>query len=291
MHHENNLITWLVHYENNDFTFDHMICAPQKQSEFSNWDQAQSLGHQCKIMLWSMVLMELTWAFLLTNWNSGLNSSTTLLLSKSQILMHCWVAATSQYLLGLKHKALIMSPASKEYKRFPSAKSHSIATPSLPPLAQREPSGDTVTVFMCPVWPMRLVRSLQSVNFHTFNSLSQPPETMIGVAVAGEKRTQLTQPLCASASWIAYLHSPRVFHSLMVLSREPETICRLSTENATLRTSLVCPTKRLVVAPVLRSQSLRVPSQEPESANWPSEEMTTSWTKCAWPVRRRRAQP
>ncbi len=76
-----------------------------------------------------------------------LNSSATLLLSKSQISMHCWVvAATSQYLLGLKHKALIMSPASKEYKRFPSAKSHSIATPSLPPLAQREPSGDTVTV-------------------------------------------------------------------------------------------------------------------------------------------------
>jgi hypothetical protein len=122
---------------------------------------------------------------------------------------------------------------------------------------------------------------LQLVKFHIFTSLSQPAETMIGVAVAGEKRTQLTQPLCASASWIVYLHSPRVFHSFTVVSPESETICRLSTENATLRTSLVCPTKRVVVAPVFRSQSLRVPSQEPESANWPSEEMTTSWTKCA----------
>merc|ERR1719155_8263 len=65
---------------------------------------------------------------------------------------------------------------------------------------------------------------------------------------------------------MVYLHSPRVFQSLMVLSRE--TIWRLSAEKATERTSLSCPTKRRVVLPVLRSPRRRVPSHEPESANW-----------------------
>ena len=40
------------------------------------------------------------------------------------------VAAHSQYLLGLKHKALITSPPSKVYKCLPSPRSHSIAWPS-----------------------------------------------------------------------------------------------------------------------------------------------------------------
>merc|ERR1712132_5683 len=53
---------------------------------------------------------------------------------------------------------------------------------------------------------------------------------------------------------MVYLHSPRVFHSLMVLSREPDT-------------------KRRVVRPVFRSHRRRVPYQEPERANWPSEEI------------------
>merc|ERR1712199_14298 len=80
---------------------------------------------------------------------------------------------------------------------------------------------------------------------------------------------------------MVYLHSPRVFHSLMVLSREPDTICRLSAEKATERTSFSWPTKRRVVRPVLRSHRRRVPSPEPERANWPSEEISTSCTK--WP--------
>merc|ERR1712093_860375 len=84
---------------------------------------------------------------------------------------------------------------------------------------------------------------------------------------------------------MVYLHSPRVFHSLMVLSRDQDTICLLSAEKATERTSLSCPTKRRVVRPVLRSHRRRVPSQEPERANWPSEEMTTSCTKWPWPSR------
>ncbi|KAF6017533.1 PPP2CA [Bugula neritina] len=37
---------------------------------------------------------------------------------------------------------------------------------------------------------------------------------------------------------MVYLHTPNVFHNLIVLSRDPETIWRLSAENATLRTSL-----------------------------------------------------
>lgn len=49
---------------------------------------------------------------------------------------------------------------------------------------------------------------------------------------------------------MVYLQTPRVFQSLMVLSREPETIWRLSAENATLKTSFVWPTNALVVWPL-----------------------------------------
>lgn len=45
------------------------------------------------------------------------------------------------------------------------------------------------------------------------------------------------------------------------------------------------PTNFLVVKPVLRSQSLNVLSHEDESANCPSDEMTTSETKWLWPCR------
>ena len=55
--------------------------------------------------------------------------------------------AQSQYRLGEKHKAFIVSPLSSVYKCFPSLRSHNIACPSRPPLAHNEPSGDTVTVF------------------------------------------------------------------------------------------------------------------------------------------------
>lgn len=46
---------------------------------------------------------------------------------------------------------------------------------------------------------------------------------------------------------MVYLQTPSVFHSLMVLSLEPETICLLSAEKATLRTSFVWPLNILVV--------------------------------------------
>lgn len=70
---------------------------------------------------------------------------------------------------------------------------------------------------------------------------------------------------------------------MIVLSRDPETICRLSAEKLTERTSEVWPTKRRVVLPVLRSHRRSVWSQEDESANWPSEEITTSETKWLCP--------
>ena len=127
------------------------------------------------------------------------------------------------------------------------------------------------------MWPTRLVRSLQLVRFHTLTSLSQPHETIKGLAADGEKRTHETHSVWPS-SWMVYLHSPSVFHSFTVLSREPETIWRLSAEKATERTSFSCETKRRVVVPVLRSQRRRVPSHEPESANWPSDEIVMSCT-------------
>ena len=78
------------------------------------------------------------------------------------------------------------------------------------------------------------------------------------------------------SSWMVYLHSPSVFHSLTVLSREPDTIWRLSAEKATESTSLSWLTKRRVVVPEFRSHRRRVPSHEPERQNWPSEEMAMS---------------
>ena len=120
----------------------------------------------------------------------------------------------------------------------------------------------------------------------TLTTLSQPQETMTGFKTLGLKRTHDTHSVWPS-SLISYLHSPRVFQSLIVLSREPETICLLSALKLTERTSDVWPTKRRVVRPVLRSQRRRVWSHEEESANWPSEEMTTSETKwlCPWRMR------
>merc|ERR1712216_673898 len=90
---------------------------------------------------------------------------------------------------------------------------------------------------------------------------------------------------------MVYLHSPRVFQSLMVLSRDPETIWRLSTEKATERTSLSCPTKRRVVFPVEMSQSLNSESQLAERAKAPSDEITTSVIKCECPRSARRGTP
>lgn len=57
----------------------------------------------------------------------------------------------------------------------------------------------------------------------TLTSLSQPAETITGFWGLGLKRTQETHSVWP-LSVMVNLQSPRVFHSLMVRSREPETI-------------------------------------------------------------------
>ena len=57
----------------------------------------------------------------------------------------------------------------------------------------------------------------------------------------------------------------------MVLSLAADTICLLSAEKATERTSLVWSSNLRVVFPVERSHRRKVLSQEPDSAKWPSE--------------------
>lgn len=78
---------------------------------------------------------------------SSFSSSTMHFSSKSQILIVGPAAAHSQYLLGLKHRALISSAPFSVYRCLPSFRSHNMALPSLPPDAHSEPSGDTVTQF------------------------------------------------------------------------------------------------------------------------------------------------
>ncbi len=119
----------------------------------------------------------------------------------------------------------------------------------------------------------------------TLTYLSQLADTMMGFWLLGENLTQDTQSWWPS-SWMVYLHWARVFHSLMVLSRLPDTICLLSAEKATDMTSLVWSSNLRVVLPVPKSQRRRVLSQEPERAKWPSEDRTTSLTKWWWPCRR-----
>merc|ERR1719265_3025582 len=166
---------------------------------------------------------------------------------------------------------------------LPSFTSQSIVVPSLPPLAQSEPSGEMVTSYSGPPWPARLKRSLQLFKFHTFTSLSHPQLTMSGCFADGLKRTLDTQSECAS-SVIVYLHSASVFQRRIDLSRDPETIWRLSDENATEFTSDVWPAKLRTDEPVFRSQRRIVLSQLAVSANWPSELVTRSWIGWLWPV-------
>merc|ERR1719478_893061 len=146
----------------------------------------------------------------------------------------------------------------------------------------------SVMVYKTPVCPARFVRSLQLFRFQTFTKRSQPAETMRGCFAEGEKRTVLIQSVCMS-SVMVYLHSARVFQSLIVLSREPVTICRLSGEKATEFTSFLWPWKVRTVEPVFKSQSRAVLSQEPLSANCPSEEITTSATGSPCPCKAFRA--
>ena len=86
--------------------------------------------------------------------------------------------------------------------------------------------------------------------------------------------------MCLYFTWTVYLHTPRVFHSLMVLSREPETICRLSEEKATLSTSLVWPTNRRVVVP-LRGRTWLLSGQTLQTF-FHSHTVSLAWFLAQW---------
>lgn len=75
---------------------------------------------------------------------------------------------------------------------------------------------------------------------------------------------QLTQSEWLLVS-LVNLQSAKVFQSLIPLSAPAEIIYLLSGEKATVKTSLVCPTNLLEVAPVLKSHNLRVLSHEDET--------------------------
>merc|ERR1719330_1094704 len=91
------------------------------------------------------------------------------------------------------------------------------------------------------------------------------------------------------SSVIVNLHSASVFHNLMLLSRLPDTICRLSPEKATLKTSLAWPWKVRTLEPVFRSHNRIVRSHDPDKANCPSEDSVTLATGSLWPVSALRA--
>ena len=65
----------------------------------------------------------------------------------------------------------------------------------------------------------------------------------------------------------------------MVLSREPETIRRLSGEKDTDRTSLVCPMNVALETPEFRTNKRIVLSHEAVRTNWPSLDKAMSWMK------------
>ena len=59
----------------------------------------------------------------------------------------CWAcSSTKAEQPGLKHGALMMFPLSSPWGCLPSSRFHSMAQPTLPPEAQRDPSGETVSV-------------------------------------------------------------------------------------------------------------------------------------------------
>ena len=86
--------------------------------------------------------------FLPTALYSGFSSSTLLFFSRSKTTIMLEVAAHNQYRFGEKTRAWISSPAGSEYRCFDSLRSQSMVTPSLPPDAHSDPSGEMVTVLI-----------------------------------------------------------------------------------------------------------------------------------------------
>src|SRR6266571_7503673 len=95
---------------------------------------------------------------------------------------------------------------------------------------------------------------------------------------SGENATDQTQSVCPVNGPAAV--SPVVaFHTRIVRSEEPETMCWPSGENATDKTESVCPvSKPATVSPVVAFHTRIVPSEEPETMRWPSGESAMELT-------------
>lgn len=102
------------------------------------------------------------------------------------------------------------------------------------------------------------------------------------VFLDGEHSTEETQ------SWWEFkveIQWPKAFQTLIVLSLEAETNCLTVLEIETDITSPWWPSNLVTVWPVATDHNLKVLSQEPESAYWPSGVNWQSWTMWEWPLK------
>jgi len=171
-----------------------------------------------------------------------------------------------------------------DFTNSPSAICQMRIFPSWPPEAINCPLGAMEIVLIWAEWPTKVFLNCMVCESQTLMVLSHPPVTIRGVLVSGENLTVETQSECPFCSTV-YLQSPTVFQILMKLSLPPEAICLLSGEKATVSTSLVWETNRLVVIPFTESQSLRVPSHEALKMNLESCERAISWMKWLCPYK------
>src|SRR6266571_4086667 len=75
------------------------------------------------------------------------------------------------------------------------------------------------------------------------------------------------------------------FHTRIVPSKQPETMCWPFGENATDMTESGCPLKGpATVSPVVAFHIRIVPSEEPETMSWPSGENATDPTEPECPL-------
>lgn len=172
---------------------------------------------------------------------------------------------------------------------FPSSKFQMLTCPSLDPEAMMLVFGARSRVLIWALCPTKVCIKLICWLSQTLMVLSQEAETMIGCFGSWKYLTHDTQSVCGFWSTVN-LHTPWMFQSLTLLSMDPEAICLLSGEKATVRTSFLCPSasepheRVFLVDAVLRLQSLMVPSHDDERAYLESWERSRSEIKWECPV-------
>ncbi len=140
---------------------------------------------------------------------------------------------------------------------------------SLPPVARYLELGEIATVLTHPSWGLK-VALIWKLVFQILSLPSHPTDAKYGSKVAllwvfkrGLYLTQETHSVWLLTS-LVNLHSAWAFQSLMYLSAPEEIIYLLQGEKQQVKTSLLCPLNYLVETPVLKSQSLKVLSQDEE---------------------------